>query len=315
MRRQPIVQDPSARQPRPGRGAGAGQRPPHSAAAAAGGVATALESKSVLTSEDGDAKASRTALGAPPPTRATRSSGTPGIEMGRRWLKGIAATILTLGALAGAIGAILALRPSPDPEDSAEITAVRPTLQTLHEYEQRWAQGAGHNPSTVPQETLARSDQAEQITGQLSGFGCDANREPRCVGQVAVRSLDRGRHLVPPSDAARDVVKHLKNVRTNKVGEELGVQVMADFKLTGLRGQSVVVSWEILQLLQGGRPGLSGAWLNRTPVSELVPSTDHDTTTVPLWVPLPQPQGPYIIRVHLTLGPSPLASADSPSVD
>jgi hypothetical protein len=43
----------------------------------------------------------------------------------RRWWNRTTATILALGALATAIGAILALRPAPDPEDSARFTAIQ----------------------------------------------------------------------------------------------------------------------------------------------------------------------------------------------
>jgi len=42
----------------------------------------------------------------------------------RRWWNRVTATILALGALAGAIGAILALRPAPDPPDLKDVARI-----------------------------------------------------------------------------------------------------------------------------------------------------------------------------------------------
>src|SRR5215211_7530676 len=74
-----------------------------------------------------------------------QAAGMPGVDPSRRWWKSTTGRILSLGALAAAIGAILALwpgilalLPKPDPEDSARFTAVRITSQVpLSEYRQR----------------------------------------------------------------------------------------------------------------------------------------------------------------------------------
>lgn len=55
----------------------------------------------------------------------------------RRWWNSITKSILALGAVASAIGAILSLRPSPDPEDSGSFKSVAVTRMPISEYRER----------------------------------------------------------------------------------------------------------------------------------------------------------------------------------
>jgi hypothetical protein len=64
-----------------------------------------------------------------PTRRPSKSRSSTGAETAQRWLKRIIATIVTFGALAGAVTAIRALWPPPDPEDSARFTAIRVASQ------------------------------------------------------------------------------------------------------------------------------------------------------------------------------------------
>ncbi|GLY37560.1 hypothetical protein Amsp01_035840 [Amycolatopsis sp. NBRC 101858] len=61
-----------------------------------------------------------------------------------------------------------------------------------------------------------------------------------------------------------------------------------------------------------GKVRLHGDWLNTNLAYELRPSTDHDTTSVDLWVPLPKESGEYKVHVDLTLDGRNVASAESP---
>ena len=356
------------------------------------------------------------------PTQTARSSGTPGAGTPRRWWNRITATIVTLGALAGAIGAILALRPSPDPEDSARFTTVRITSQIpLSEYRQRSValvpQGSGHGqggqrdrgalepiaepvraadneaPSPIRAFATARALQPDPTTSSPPDPDTDTtapqpstsddttssipasstvssttatsptmpgpaapsnvgvlssseplvippafspeefrkytdevlkrvnNQIPECDGPsktfAGTFSTAPNGDPVPPDVAAERVVQLLKGARSTgggqPGGEPLGVVISADLELAGLRGKPVLLSWSMWQ--QGGKKRLYGNWLNRNLAYRLEATTDRDTTTVDLWVPLPKSPGPYFIRVNLTAGKAPLASADSPPFD
>jgi hypothetical protein len=374
-----------------------------------------------------------------PSTRTARSSGTPGTEWSRRWWNRFTKTVLSLGALAGAITATLALLPSPDPEDSARFTAVHVTpLVPLSEYRQRSAalvpQGSKHNkglqhdpgarapvaelawastdkpplpaglltalgrlqtdptdssptdpatdtsalepPSsedtasseeTASSEDTASSEEATSETAtsetsiteapapsdtsdvgalsppaslvvpgtlQQEDFDayidevrkraeaqdiCGASHES-CADATAVEvvaianSVDPEGNPVAPDVAAERVVKLLKDARKTggkqSKGEPVGVVVSADLELVGLRGKPVMLSWSMWQ--QGGRKRLYGNWLNRNLAYRLKATTDHDTATLDLWIPLPKSSGPYFVRVALTTAGTRLAGADSP---
>jgi hypothetical protein len=368
-----------------------------------------------------------------PASRTAGSSGASSIEWARRWWTRITKTVLTLGALAGAIAAILSLWPSPDLADSARFSAVRVVSQVpLSEYRQRSAtmvpQGQGHSlgreydrgtdiqvagrarasadqpsspvrffamvrrlqlvpttgshtgpatdssapepsssdnatsPSVAPSSTETSSTVssitdtsapsttgppatsavgdpsssvlfngpgtvnlrrfmriAEAAEAEVPGLeSCVADPAGCPVTYLIVSSaLDSKGNPVPAAVAAERVVTILRDARSTggpgPRAEPLGVVVSADLEVVGLRGKSVLFSWSMWQ--QGGHKRLFGNWLNRTLAFRLVPTTDDDTTSLDLWVPLPRSPGRYFIRVDLTEGQSPLASADSRPFD
>ena len=148
----------------------------------------------------------------------------------------------------------------------------------------------------------------------------DATRPPGGADIVAMGVLasNTAADGVAPEDAAEQIAALLREARRTGAqdpggglpgGEPLGVVVGADIELIGLRDRPVLVSWEMWQ--QGGGTRLYGEWLNTNLAYRLEAKTDHDSTTVDLWVPLPEPPGPYFIRLLLTAEESPLASADS----
>jgi hypothetical protein len=83
-------------------------------------------------------------------------------------------------------------------------------------------------------------------------------------------------------------------------------------ELAGLRGQPVFLSWSIFQ--DGGHTSLFGKWLNNFVAYRLEATTNDDTGTLEMWIPLPKLPGPFFI--HLSLAPygarlASLASTDS----
>jgi hypothetical protein len=126
-------------------------------------------------------------------------------------------------------------------------------------------------------------------------------------------ALDLEGNPVAPGVAAERVIKVLKDARTTRRKEPLGVVVSVDVELAGLRGKPVLLSWSMWQ--QSGDTRLYGNWLNRNLAYRLEATTDRDTTTFDLWVPLPKPPGPYFIRIQLTVNGSARASTDSQPFD
>jgi hypothetical protein len=134
---------------------------------------------------------------------------------------------------------------------------------------------------------------------------------------AAANSLDPKGNPVAAAVAAKRVVTILRDARsTGGAGpraEPLGVVVSADLEVVGLRSKPLLLSWSMWQ--QGGKKRLFGNWLNRTLAFRLLPTTNDDTTSLDLWVPLPRSPGRYFIRVDLTEDRSLLASADSQPFD
>ena len=321
----------------------------------------------------------------------------------RRWWNRTTAIIITLGALAAAIGSILALLPKPDSEDSARFTAVRVTSGVpLGEYRQRsavmvpyrsgrdegrqrdrgaqppvaqlaWA--SAHKPllpagllatvgrlqsdpttssatttsvttTSAPTTTSVTTTTFDGVSSSSQGFvvppafqqedlgaytkqvfkrveaqdpgvkGCE-QQEDCTLRRFVPQSTDEKGNPVPPDVAAERVIKLLSQVRRTSgekpKGEPLGVVVNTNLELVGLRGKPVLLSWSMWQ--QGGKKRLFGNWLNTNLAYRLVATTDHDTGTLDMWVPLPKAPGSYFIRVKLTADRSPLASADSSLFD
>jgi hypothetical protein len=97
-------------------------------------------------------------------------------------------------------------------------------------------------------------------------------------------------------------------------GEPLGVLVSADIELAGLGGRPVLLSWSMFQAA-GDQRQLFGEWLNENLAFRLEATTDHDATTVDLWIPMPKDPGSYFIRLELATEEAALARADSESFE
>jgi len=69
------------------------------------------------------------------------------------------------------------------------------------------------------------------------------------------------------------------------------------------------LSWLIFQ--QGGQNHLFGHWLDNFTAYRLETTTDDDTGTLEMWIPLPKVPGPYFLHLSLTSNGASMASADS----
>jgi hypothetical protein len=91
--------------------------------------------------------------------------------------------------------------------------------------------------------------------------------------------------------------------------EPLGVVVSTDLDLSGLRGKVLTLSWSMWQ--EAGAVRLSGDWLNDNLAYRIEPRTDHATTTLDVWIPMPREPGSYFIRVDLRSGLTRVDSGES----
>jgi hypothetical protein len=149
-------------------------------------------------------------------------------------------------------------------------------------------------------EALVRSD-ALSIVGSMAS---DENGSP-----------------VPPEVAAKRIIGVLGHTRTvsetpnnhnsgsRNESEPLGELISLNMELVGLRGQPVFLSWSIFQT--GGHNSMFGKWVKNFVAYRLVATTDDDTGSLDMWIPLPKVTGPYFIQLKLTTGGADLASMDS----
>jgi len=97
------------------------------------------------------------------------------------------------------------------------------------------------------------------------------------------------------------------------VSEPLGAVVRADVELQGMRDRTVALSWSMWERDGGGR--LHGDWLNDNLAYRLRAGTEHDTTSLDLWVPLPRETGPYVIRTTLRVDGVAIAGSETEPFD
>jgi hypothetical protein len=92
--------------------------------------------------------------------------------------------------------------------------------------------------------------------------------------------------------------------------QPLGELLSVDMELAGLQGQPMLLSWSIFQ--EGGQSHMSRNWLGNFPAYRLEATTNDDSGTLEMWIPLPRQPGPYFVRLTIaTTGGVSLASMDS----
>ncbi|MFC5175183.1 hypothetical protein [Nocardioides taihuensis] len=118
---------------------------------------------------------------------------------------------------------------------------------------------------------------------------------------------------VSVDEATREIVRLLVATRVEtspgSEGEPVGELVSADVELTGLRGESVDVLWSMFG--RSARGPLPPAWQGSHLAYRLHPSSDHDTGSVSLWVPVPRAPGKYVIQLELRVDGAALDTADT----
>jgi hypothetical protein len=168
-----------------------------------------------------------------------------------------------------------------------------------------------------------------------SSTPCDSspdNCKPRFAWIINTGALDPHGHVRSPVAAANIAAGVLGAAQTSSGGsggqgggsggqsggsgskrEPLGELVSINLELTGLRNRPVFLSWSIFQ--KGGQNNLFGKWLSNFVAYRLEATTNDDTGTLEMWIPLPKVPGPYFIHLSLTTGGASLASTNSDPFD
>jgi hypothetical protein len=136
-----------------------------------------------------------------------------------------------------------------------------------------------------------------------------------CPQFLAASGADGPGKLVSPQIAARRVAAIIGQTQTTETArhrpEPMGEIISVDLELIGLRGRPVYLGWSIYP--SNGRTSLYGKWLDRFVAYQLEATTDDDTGTAEVWVPLPKGTGSYFVRFTLSTDGSDLNSDDSGS--
>lgn len=128
---------------------------------------------------------------------------------------------------------------------------------------------------------------------------------------ITANSVDSSGNRVSQDVAIDRVIKILRDARqVEGGGEPLGVAVSADVELSGFRNKTLTLSWAMWQV-DGKSRRLHSDWLSRKLAYELRSTTDHDTSAVDLWIPLPQEAGSYSVHVDIYMGNNRVASGES----
>ena len=144
-----------------------------------------------------------------------------------------------------------------------------------------------------------------------SGSGVFASSRPR-YGRYPPAALSCGgaptSSGTPGSGAPTSGGAPSSGAPSNK-RDPLGELVSVNMELAGLRGQPVFLLWSIFQ--EGGHTSLFGKWLNNFVAYRLEATTNDDTGTLEMWIPLPKLPGPFFIHLSLTTDGANIAGTDS----
>lgn len=119
--------------------------------------------------------------------------------------------------------------------------------------------------------------------------------------QMGVVNADGVATSVSPAKAERRLTAIFAATRTRPARSDpskrelIGITVDFNVQLTGFRGQTVDIRWELLT--NGGDAEVPRALSGRERVLLLKGQADKDTAGDEFWVPMPKAKGPYIIRV------------------
>jgi hypothetical protein len=138
-----------------------------------------------------------------------------------------------------------------------------------------------------------------KITTAAVGEG-DCRSGTACVADPIAAMIVAGGERAP--EIARErTLELLAEIRTDDpdgAGDLLGVVVNVTMELSGLRGEQLMLWWQMFP--SSSQVRLFDPWLRTTPAFRLHTTQDEDAASMNLWVPLPTATGPYRVQVGLS---------------
>ena len=231
---------------------------------------------------------------------ARHPSGSPSkrvLSWGQHTNKGI----LGAGALAMAVTAIIALVlsliPKHSDQNTAHFNSIRPLrVESVDDYLLRSTAGEHVTvQSGGPEGIIDRS--CTKVNGQPASLRA-------CVKDISGLAVKLNESASTPAIAEGNSSAKI---------EPLGELISVDMEIKGLQGQSVILSWSIFP--QNRTRHLPREWLRDYDSYLLAPTTNDDTGSLDMWIPLPRQPGPYYVHLAMTVNGVGLASSESGPFD
>jgi hypothetical protein len=119
---------------------------------------------------------------------------------------------------------------------------------------------------------------------------------------------DEGRPATPEIAATRlaTSLDGVRSVRTRGKVDPLGMRATVTLEIEGMRDRTLALYWR-LSAAPGGTV-LPAEWATAVPACRLVPGTDLDSASIDLWIPLPEPSGPFLMDLYVATETTALTS-------
>jgi hypothetical protein len=205
-----------------------------------------------------------------------------------------------------------ATSPAPDPEGTPRPATATPAPTLTASTSASQSRPSLNLANGVPADRIAQLTQDVCAGIQSKEPDIDVPCKPASPAESVFPgvALDRRGNLVDTDVAVERVARLFNETRTSRSTsgriDPLGVVVTVDFELVGLRGRPIELSWSMWQT--GGNARLYGEWLNTNLAYRVEPTSDRDTASLDIWIPLPKAPGSYYIRPILIADGATIAS-------
>ncbi len=247
------------------------------------------------------------------PGRHARHPSGPRSNRVLSWGRDTSKVTIAVGTLAAAVTAIITLAlvfiPKYSDQNSAHFNSIRPLkVESVDDFLwQSTTRGQVQAPATV--QSGAPCAPSGCTNGVVNRSCTRVNGQPAslkaCLYDVSSLADELNKSASTPAGAERN-----GSVRTEP---PLGELVSVDMEIEGLRGKSVILSWSIIP--QNKTSHLPRKWQLNYDAYRLAPTTNDDTGSLNMWIPLPSQPGPYFAVLTLAVNGTALTTSESGPFD
>ena len=246
--------------------------------------------------------------------RATEASFAPGPRALGRWhgdqVRLVAQPALVTTSPASSGSGTVSDPPSESPTESPSLSEPSPTPSPSEtpSLSPSATPSGGLTDSPTPGPAWRPARHLADVLNRARDAGVKIDPAPP---SVPMRSMLRGQTVnadgtvVPPEEAVRRLVEVLSDVRKTPVSakgqrksEPLGVTVRANVQLEHAKGRSVRIFWELSDAADGQIQALSSTWLRGHAAYRVVATSDRDSGSFKIWVPVPVRKGDYLLTLY-----------------